>query len=221
VYTQRATQEVEQMMKSKIESFVKYLLGSDLQYRWVDAYFPFTHPSFEMEILYNNEWIEILGCGVVEYKILENCQIKNMISYAAGFGLERLAMIKYKIPDLRLFWSKDTGFCSQFEGLLPNDDFTFKPFSVHPQCINDISFWLSPDHFWTLNDFFDLVREEGGDLIEQVKLIDDYTSKEGKQSKCFRIIYRSHERTLTKDEVNVIHRQIEEKASQLLKVTIR
>lgn len=91
--------------------------------------------------------------------------------------------------------------------------------SVYPQCPNDISFWIPNDY--SSNDFYDLVRDIGGDLVEQVELIDKFTNKQNKTSHCYRIIYRSMERTLSQQEVNQIHKQIELKATEKLGVKIR
>lgn len=189
--------------------------------RWVPAYFPFTHPSFELEIQYNNKWVEILGSGIVERPILLPSQHDQHIAFAVGFGLERLAMLKYQIPDIRLFWSNDSGFTSQFKDKLPTDSITYKPISAFPQAINDCSFWLPKDPTkFNENDFHELVRDVGGDLIEQVELIDQF-SKKDRTSNCFRIVYRSHERTLTKQEVNDIHEKIKSKAVEMFDVELR
>lgn len=77
-------------------------------------------------------------------------------------------MLKYSIPDIRLFWSKDTGFLSQFATADPWTSVKYKPVSIYPQCHNDISFWLPKDVQFSPNDFYDLVRSVGGDLVEQV-----------------------------------------------------
>jgi phenylalanyl-tRNA synthetase alpha chain len=72
------------------------------------------------------------------------------------------------------------------------------------------------------NDFYDLVREVGGDIVEQVQLVDEFENKKtNKKSQSYRIVYRSMERTLTHAEVNVIHKKIENKAVQHLGVKIR
>lgn len=62
---------------SSIWHFQNHLLAiffSDIEYRWVDAYFPFTHPSWELEIRYQGEWMEVLGCGILEQKIINECK---------------------------------------------------------------------------------------------------------------------------------------------------
>lgn len=87
---------------------------SDIKYRWVDQYFPFTHPSWELEVFYNDKWLEVLGCGIIRHEILQKAGTSERIGWAFGLGLERLAMCLYSIPDIRLFWSTDSGFLNQF-----------------------------------------------------------------------------------------------------------
>jgi phenylalanyl-tRNA synthetase alpha chain len=227
-YDEDASAAAVRDLKSSLESYVKLLLGSSLEMRWVPAYFPFTHPSFELEILLRGKWMEILGCGVIEHKLLSNHQVHNQIGWAAGFGLERLAMLRYSIPDIRLFWSLDSGFTSQFRGLDAWEAKTYKSISMYPQCYSDISFWLpgqesqSQDQTFSSNDFYDLVRSVGGDLVEQVDLIDDFLNKStNRRSHCYRITYRSYEKTLTHAEINSVHQLIGETAADKLKVELR
>ena len=96
--------------------------------RWVDAYFPFTEPSAEVDIYWGLEtesdyritkgtgWLEILGCGMVDPNVLENCGIdpKKYSGYAFGMGIERIAMLLYGIDDIRLFYENDVRFLKQF-----------------------------------------------------------------------------------------------------------
>lgn len=70
-YSSKASELVEISLKKTLEDLSKELFGKDIKYRWVDAYFPFTHPSYELEILLDGEWTEVLGCGIMEHKILE------------------------------------------------------------------------------------------------------------------------------------------------------
>ena len=150
----------------------------------------------------------------------------NKVGWAFGLGLERLAMVLYSIPDIRIFWSRDSGFLSQFEGAGPDSKIVFKTLSKFPQCINDISFWLPEldpaQEKFSPNDFYDLVREVGGDLVEQVKLQDEFRHpKTGLDSQCYRIVYRDMAKTLTQEEANTIHSAIEAAAVEKLGVTIR
>ncbi|XP_031972147.1 phenylalanine--tRNA ligase, mitochondrial isoform X4 [Corvus moneduloides] len=143
---------------------------------------------------------------------------QDKIGWAFGLGLERLAMILYDIPDIRLFWSEDERFLKQFIGPHIWQKIKFQPLSRYPPLINDISFWL-PSETYSQNDFYDLVRTIGGDLIEKVVLLDEFAHpKTKKVSHCYRIIYRHPERTLTQDEVHRIHQAIEESAVRELGV---
>lgn len=67
----------------------------------MDAYFPFTDPSFEMEIFFRGEWLEVLGCGVMQQAILDSAGQSGNKGWAFGLGLERLAMVLFQIPDIR------------------------------------------------------------------------------------------------------------------------
>lgn len=226
IYNQESSKFVEVELKKTIEQFVLDLLEDPtLNMRWVGAYFPFTHPSFELEIFWKGQWIEILGCGVVRDDILKNAGIRDHIGFAAGFGLERLAMLKYQINDIRLFWSNDAGFSSQFINKSPNDKIVFKPFAQSPPCVNDLSFWLpnkSESDEMSPNDFYDLVRSVGGDLVETVTLIDEFKDKKSNRvSNCYRIVYRCCDRALSKEEVNVIHENIAKSCCEQFGVQIR
>ncbi|CAH0686671.1 unnamed protein product [Chilo suppressalis] len=224
-HTLEATKLMENQLKTHLLGLVQTLFGNDIRYRWVEAYFPFTHPSWELEIYYENQWMEVLGCGIVRNEILARAGPNNSIAYAFGLGLERLAMALYKIPDIRLMWSNDSGFLNQFNNKDVNAKITYKPVSIYPQCVNDISFWLpnniTVDTFIN-NDFYDLVRDIGGDIIEQVKLKDKFIHpKTKKHSLCYTIVYRHLERTLTKAEVNAIHKEIEKAITDSYDVVIR
>jgi len=222
IYSKEANEIVTKHLKKTLVLMIKEVFSEDIEYRWVSEYFPFTHPSFELEINYNGQWIEALGCGVIRHEILKNNGAGNRIGWAFGLGLERLAMPFYCIPDIRLFWSKDSGFLNQFENLPKDGRIKYNPVSTYPQCINDISFWLPEKKPFCSNDFYELVGEYGGQIIEQVKLIDQFQHpKTRKISHCYRITYRHLEKTLCQEEVNEVHKMIEKNATQILGVTIR
>uniref|UniRef100_A0AC34Q044 Phenylalanyl-tRNA synthetase n=1 Tax=Panagrolaimus sp. JU765 TaxID=591449 RepID=A0AC34Q044_9BILA len=202
---------LELRLKSILEELSRALFGQNVQMRWVDAYFPFTHPSFELEVFYNDTWLEVLGCGLMEQKLLENAGAGDKVGWAFGLGLERLAMVLYSIPDIRLFWSKDTGFLNQFKNLKPEETIKYQPISIHPQLYMDLSFWLpngvTPTEMKA--NGMDLIRSTGGDLVEQVEIVDEFFHPKKKlTSQCYRIVYRSNERPLKKEEINEIHQQI-------------
>ncbi|KAJ8710746.1 hypothetical protein PYW08_009261 [Mythimna loreyi] len=224
-HTLEATKLMETQLKTHLIALTKVLFGETIKYRWVEEYFPFTHPSWELEIFFDNKWMEILGCGIVRNEILVSAGPTNSIAYAFGLGLERLAMALYKIPDIRLMWSTDSGFLTQFENVNLNERITYKPVSSYPQCTNDMSFWL-PENLtidtFVNNDFYDLVRDIGGDIIEQVRLKDKFVHpKTKKHSLCYSIVYRHLERTLTQAEVNQVHKTIEKAVVDTFGVAIR
>ncbi|CAH8864351.1 unnamed protein product [Trichobilharzia szidati] len=232
-------------LKTVLQEMAKFLFGPDIQYRWTEAYFPFTHPSWELEIKTKSgysgdggieEWTEILGCGIMRQELLERSGIPNKVGYAFGLGLERWAMQLYQIPDIRLFWSKDEGFLNQFRTDDIHAPIKYKPVSIFPPCILDLSFWLNksdilpsspgPDGSDNVKvierNIFDIVRSEAGDLIEQIRLVDSYTdSKTGRQSLCYRFIYRDQHKTLTMDEVRPLHEAIGQVLADKLNLSIR
>lgn len=170
-HTLEAVKLVEHELKTVLVALVKKMFGDKIKYRWVDAYFPFTQPSWELEIWYNGKWLEVLGCGVMRHEILEMSGVKDSIGWAFGIGLERLAMILFNIPDIRLFWSNDTGFLCQFDESKQLTDMKYKQISKFMQCYMDVSFWLSDNYdleTFPVNSFYALVREIGGDIVEQV-----------------------------------------------------
>ncbi|KAI6239006.1 Phenylalanyl-tRNA synthetase [Aphelenchoides fujianensis] len=224
IHTRDAALALQIGLKSTLESLFQSLFGSDVQMRWVDAYFPFTHPSFELEVFHDGKWLEMLGCGVMQQRLLESAGAGDKVGWAFGMGLERLAMVLYGIPDIRLFWTRDSGFLNQFKDKQPADDFKYVPISAHPQLWMDLSFWLPPSATPTAMraDVMDVVRSVGGDLVEQVACTDEFTHpKKQRTSQTFRIVYRSHERALTKTEVNEIHRAIEAELKSNYSVEIR
>ncbi|KAG8739712.1 hypothetical protein FRC12_016225 [Ceratobasidium sp. 428] len=191
--------------------------GEPLKVRWIEAEFPWTTPSYEVEVWFQGKWLEILGCGVVKEPTLLRGGVNDSIAWAFGLGLERIAMILYSIPDIRLFWSTDERFLDQFtQGKIS----TFRPFSKYPICWKDISFWKSNQ--FHENDLCDVIRDTAQDLVEDVVLIDKFVHpKTDKTSLCYRVNYRSMERSLTNEEVNALHQSIEQRATNELGLEIR
>jgi phenylalanyl-tRNA synthetase alpha chain len=123
-------------LKASLEGLAKHLFG-DVECRWLDAYFPFTEPSYELEIFFNGKWLEVLGCGVMQQSILEGNSPTNVSgvprrAWAFGLGLERLAMVLFDVPDIRLFWSGDDRFLRQFKA--GDLKARFKSYSKFPPC---------------------------------------------------------------------------------------
>jgi phenylalanyl-tRNA synthetase alpha chain len=210
----------------------------------VEAYFPFTSPSWELEVFWKGDWLEVLGSGIVKQEILNDAGVPIRSGWAFGVGLERIAMLLFDIPDIRLFWSQDQRFLSQFaapkraaDGTIASDwrITRFQPFSKHPAAPRDVSFWLRstsssasgrPASQSSLdfheNDVMEIVRTEAGDCVEDVRLVDEFTHpKMGRRSMCYRIMYRSLERTLTNEEANEMHERIRQRLVEKLGVELR
>ena len=105
-------------LKETLYYFAKEMFGKETKVRFRPSYFPFTEPSAEMDISWKNGWLEILGAGLVDPNVLKNCNIdpEKYSGFAFGMGIERIAMIKYGINDLRLFSENDKRFLNQFKG---------------------------------------------------------------------------------------------------------
>ena len=106
-------------LKETLYYFAKEMFGKETKVRFRPSYFPFTEPSAEMDISWKNGWLEILGSGLVDPNVLKNCNIdpEKYSGFAFGMGIERIAMIKYGINDLRLFSENDKRFLNQFKGV--------------------------------------------------------------------------------------------------------
>ena len=105
-------------LKYLIHQILQNLFGKDIQIRFRPSYFPFTEPSAEVDILSDNgKWLEILGCGIVHPKVLKNCNIdsKKYSGLAFGLGVERIAMLKYGVNDIRDFYKSNLDFLGQFK----------------------------------------------------------------------------------------------------------
>lgn len=203
-------------------------LNEPLKVRWVEAYFPWTSPSWEIEVWWKGEWLECCGCGLVQQQVLLNSGLDNQqFGWAFGVGLDRIAMLLFGIPDIRLFWTQDPRFANQFsQGKIT----TFKPYSKYPSIKRDVAFWHQLDsgadnaQFEGLhaNDVMEIVRTYGGDLVENVTCIDEFTHpKTGRKSQCYRINYQSMDRNLTNEEINSIQEKVEKDLVKFFGVEVR
>jgi phenylalanyl-tRNA synthetase alpha chain len=117
-------------LKQTLMYFAQEMFGEQTKIRLRPSYFPFTEPSAEMDVSCNicggkgcnvckyTGWLEIMGCGMVDPNVLDNCGIdsKKYTGFAFGMGIERIAMLKYRVNDLRLFFENDLRFLKQFKG---------------------------------------------------------------------------------------------------------
>ena len=222
-----------------------------LKVRWVEAFFPHTSPSWELEVWWRGDWLEVLGCGVIDQKLLVKAGVPNRVGWAFGLGLERIAMLLFGIPDIRLFWSEDPRFLGQFDENKPIQ--RYQPFSKYPAAPRDVAFWLPKNSTAVTgtpastsstsspaggqmtspvdivqqasfheNDLMEIVRDTAGDSVEDVSLVDKFTHpKTGRQSLCYRVTYRSLEKTLTNEEANALHETVRQELVTKFGVELR
>ncbi len=206
-------------LKRVLSEIVENVFGADTEYRFLDDTFPYTDPSTQIEVMVNGQWVEILGAGMVKPSVLAKMGIEGYNGWAFGFGLERLAMLSMELPDIRLLWSDDDRVKKQL--VLGTK---FKEVSKFPAIIRDISFLVDTAGF-APNNYFDVVRDVVGDTAEEMALIDEYENEAkfgaGKKSYAYRITYRALDRTLTDEEVNTLHKALEEKTKEVFNATVR
>jgi phenylalanyl-tRNA synthetase alpha chain len=207
-------------LERALRSIARAVFGPDANLKIFPDTFPYTDPSLQMEVEKNGKWLEVLGSGVVKGSVLEKFGVDSSKwnGWAFGPGIERLAMVSMELPDIRLFWSKDERVKKQLK--LGNK---FKEVSKFPPITRDISFVVNKD--FIPNNYFDLIRDLGGDLVEQVELLDKYDNAEkfgeGKVSYTYRIIYRSNERTLQTSEIDPIQEKIIQETIEQFEAQIR
>ncbi|OHA99556.1 MAG: hypothetical protein A3E93_02345 [Candidatus Zambryskibacteria bacterium RIFCSPHIGHO2_12_FULL_43_12b] len=193
-------------LKSVLTEIVQTIFGKDIEFRFNVDTFPYTDPSLEVEVKINGDWVEILGSGMPRKEVMANFGLEGYNGWAFGFGLERLAIIGMELPDIRLLWSDDPRVKKQLK--LGQK---FVQVSKYPPVTRDISFVVDSD--FAPNNYFDLVRDVAGDLVEEMTLLDKYENIKkfgaGKTSYAYRIVYRSLDRTLTNAEVDKLHKELE------------
>lgn len=207
-------------LQTVLADIAKAVFGPDIKYRFNKDTFPYTDPSLEMEVEIGGRWVEVLGCGIMTDTIIKNLGLdpNEWSNWAFGFGLERLAIISMDLPDIRLLWSEDERVKKQL-----HLGQKFIEVSKFPPIARDISF-IVPKTF-VPNDYFDLVREVAGDLVEEISLMDKYENDakfgNDKMSYAFHIIYRSIERTLESEEIDTLHKKVEEETTSKFNAVIR
>ncbi|SCU92224.1 LAMI_0E09362g1_1 [Lachancea mirantina] len=214
---------VAQVFNKKLQS-LGHAGEKTLKVRWIKAYFPWTAPSWEIEVWWQGDWLEVCGCGLVREQVLQNASFEkdSAVGWAFGLGLDRIAMLLFEIPDIRLLWTKDDRFHSQFEeGKIT----TFEPYSKYPGTVRDVAFWLpstTSQQQIHENDLMEIVRNRAGDLVESVKLIDEFRHpKTSRVSQCYRINYQSMDRSLTNEEINAIQELVRTDLTDEFQLTLR
>jgi phenylalanyl-tRNA synthetase alpha chain len=219
--------DVKKDLRKRLTGLVKHLFGNKVDFQFLEdseyeeVYFPFTVDSLEVSVSLPDEngktrQLEILGAGTVHPDIMNDLGLPGKKAWAFGVGLERLAMVMFDIPDIRLFWSTDKRFISQFT---PGKITKFVPYSKYEVCYKDISFYTSQK--FSYNDLCSIARDEDEhNLIESIILIDEFQNK-GRTSQCYRVMYRSMDGTLRNSDVNKIQKSIRERVIRELEVEVR
>lgn len=103
-------------LKGTIQEFVRQMFGETLPVRFRASYFPFTEPSAEVDVQWQGKWLEVMGCGMVDPNVIKavGYDPERYTGFAAGFGIERFAMVLHQIDDIRRFYSSDLRFLRQF-----------------------------------------------------------------------------------------------------------
>ncbi|EKE30261.1 MAG: hypothetical protein ACD_2C00016G0012 [uncultured bacterium (gcode 4)] len=229
-------------LKEVLWNTIKALFWDDMEYRFNEDSFPYTTDSLEIEVMYKWKWLEVTWAWVVHPTVLEKLWLdpEKYNGWAFGFWIERLVMALKQIPDIRIFWSQDKRITKQWWSF---DQ--YKEVSSFPPVYKDISMVVPKEKFvkdleeekksWELeltknteSDFFAItwvIRDVWGDLIEEVKITDIYENDkkfwETNKSLTLKIVFRSIERTLTNEEINVMYFEIRDRIEKNLGYELR
>ena len=198
-----------------IETILKIAFPG-VQYRLNEVVHPYTLNGVEVEVFYRDKWLEVLEAGLAHPEVLRNAGLDPEIysGLASGFGLDRLAMLAKNIEDIRILRSKDPRIVAQMQNLDP-----YEEVSKMPPMKRDIS--VVVDNSLTIEDVTEKIRVVIGqdkiDLIEEISVLDDTSyedlppiacqrlgAKEGQKNLLIRIVIRAIDRTLVKDEADII-----------------
>ncbi len=217
-------------LKEVLSETIRSVFVKEVPHKFHKDSFPYTVESLEVEVEYNGKVIEILGAGIVHPDVLELLWIDSAKynGWAFGFWIERLAMLLKDIPDIRIFWSEDERVLKQWGDFEP-----YNIVSSLPPVYKDISFIVDKNLFikdkvesqkkWEIEiineaDSFEiawLVRDIAGWLVEEVRVTDIYENDSqfwsDKKSVTVKIVFRSLEKSLTHDEINILYFQIRDK----------
>lgn len=232
--SERAITRIE--LEEALREIARGIFGNDIEFRFNDDNFPYTHSSIEMEVKIKGHWttiidgvevklgerwVEVLGGGIAQPSVLEKLGVdsKKYTGWAFGFGLERLAIISMNLPDIRLLWSEDPRVKAQLK--LGQ---AFVEVSKYPPITRDISFVVAKD--FEPNNYFDLIRDiVPEDMLEEVKLIDSYENAEkfgaDRKSYTYRVVYRSNNRTLTNEEIDPLQKRVYEETARVFSADLR
>lgn len=212
VHSTEAVQVMSLDLKSTVEGVVFDLLGHNVKYRWNPYYIQFGRPAYEMEILYEGNWLEILGASILKQEIVDRAGAMDKITWSCGFGIDRLAMVLYGIPDIRLLRNKNAKFSRQFASML------FEPHcSSCPTFYREIAFQhpQNVDGTTLEYDFYELVRIAAESVVQKAELVDKFS-----RNQRYRIAYKSWDKVMDNEEVDIHHNALKELAESKLNLKL-
>lgn len=217
VHTIEAVKAMSSSMKKTIEEIVfGGVFGQTLTHRWNNYYVQFGRPAYEMEVLFEGEWLEIVAGSILKQEIVDRTGATDKIAWSCGFGLDRIAMALYNIPDIRLMRSDNAKFTNQFSAMKDSGT-QFKPHSMCPTFFKEIILLLprGVDSNAFEYDFYELVRIAAENAVQKVELADKFD-----RSHRYRITYTSWDEVLNQEEVNAHHDVIKELAASKLNAKV-
>ena len=227
-------------LREVLSETIRSVFWKEVPHKFHEDSFPYTVESLEVEVEYNEKVIEVLWAWIVHPSVLEALWIDSTkySGWAFGFWIERLAMLLKDIPDIRIFWSEDERVLKQWWDFEP-----YKAVSSLPPVYKDISCIVDKTLFqkdekesqkkWAIElineaDSFEIagiVRDIAGWIVEEVRVIDIYENDSqfgsDKKSVTINIVFRSLERSLTHEEINILYFQIRESITNELWYTLR
>ena len=220
VHTEEAVTAISSKVKEIVEDIIlgELLAGEGIKYRWVDNYLPFSRPDFDMEVMFNDEWLEIASAGMLKQEIVDRAGATDKINWNFALGLDRIAMVLFKIPDIRLLSSSDERVLASLSENPGGYSSTGHPFHW-----KELVFWIPYDigSYSFERKFYQFLRMVAGDSVERVMLVDNYQHPETKQVQHrYRITYRKWEKPMGKEDVDMCHDSIKKQAEKYLKIEL-
>lgn len=225
VHTKEAVELVLGDMKKMIKGVIESLLGHGVECQWNNYYCQFGRPYYDMRVLYQGEWLDVFVGGVLRQEIADKAGATDKIGWNCRLALDRIAMILYKIPDIRLLSSKNGKFASLFASLDkdPNPDVSKHCDASVCPIAREVVFLVPRDTDIAVFQyhFYELVRLVAEDDVQKVKLVDHFQHpKSGIAIQRYHITYMSWDRVLSETEVNCHHDIIKELAVSKFKVKV-
>ena len=213
VHTRDAVKLLMLDMRQTIEAVLEDLLGVGVKCRWKHYYCQFARPCNALFVMHQGEWLEILVGGVLRQEIVDKAGAMDKIGWNCRLGLDRLAMVLYNIPDIRLLQLKNNDITKILTSLDPNSstgrfdrEFAF----LIPSDMDIVKFQYH---------FYELVRIAAEDSVQEVELVDQFP-KTGMVAQRYRIAYHSWVKSLSESDVNCYHDLIKELAASKFKVNL-